>query len=259
MRRVTEEMCSASLSGPWCNANPVTSSIMEAISFITPALENFFIRTVADGMPNKHHADLHQRCVEFMFEEASHTRAHALFNLRLLDYLQHAPPGLRPLQMLLRALRKYAGPSTRLFLVVALEHFSTVLSKRYLTLHRDWKIASPYAKTLFELHAQEELGHRSVVFDLWTGDSTRSGPARAVAVWSILFFGLLYICMAAPWILHRKMHRKILPTATAIFGYIMTRRPNVGAIRLLGELFSFARKDYHPDNLIATGLAFGGD
>jgi predicted metal-dependent hydrolase len=248
-----------SLSGPWCNANAVTSSIMEAISFITPALENFFIRTVADGMPDKHDSALHQRCVAFIHEEASHTRAHGVLNRSLLDYLKHAPPGLRSMQMLLGSLRKYARQPTLLFLVVALEHFSTVLSKRYLMLHQDWQIGCPYAKTLFEQHALEELGHRSVVFDLWTGYSSRSRPARATAIWAILFLGMLYISIASPWILYQKMQRKLLPTLSVLMGYIITRRPNVGIARLIGELFSFVRLDYHPDNLIAADFAYGGD
>jgi len=259
MRRITEEMRAETLSGPWCNANVVTSSIMEAISLITPALENFFIRTVADGMPNKHDGALHQRCVAFIQEEASHTRAHGVLNRSLLDYLKHAPPGLHTMQMLLWYLRKYAGQPTLLFLVVALEHFSTVLSKRYLTLHQDWKIGCPYAKTLFEQHAREELGHRSVVFDLWIANSPPSKPARAAAIWAILSLGMLYIAIASPWILYQKMQRKLLPTVSVLMRYIITSRPNLGIARLIGELFSFVRRDYHPDNLIAADLAYGED
>ena len=50
------------LSGAWCNANAVTSSIMEAVSFVTPVMEKFFIRTVAEGLSPQTPAALKERC-----------------------------------------------------------------------------------------------------------------------------------------------------------------------------------------------------
>ena len=257
MRRLDHLVAQDDLSGAWCNANAVTSSVMEAISFTTPVLENFFIHTVAECMPGKQDAELRQRCRSFMHEESTHTRAHKKFNASLLDYLLRAPPGAALLQAIMAGARKHVTLSRRLLYVVALEHFAAVLSKRYLTLHRDWKIGSAYARELFEQHAREEMGHRSVVFDLWVQQESIGRVARTLAVLSILFAGGVYISVAVPWIVHRKNDKRVGGTLAALAAYVLKSHQIAEGATLLRELFSFTRRDFHPDG--PTAAQFAGD
>ena len=169
MKRLDNLAPSEDFSGTWCNANAVTSSVMEAISFVTPLLENFFIATVADGLVRGRDSTLDQRCRDFICEEASHTRGHRRFNAALLQYLGMTPPALALVQSLLNGARKRLSLPRRLLLVAALEHFAAVLSKGYLSQETRWDFRSDYARELFVQHAREELAHRSVVFDLWLG------------------------------------------------------------------------------------------
>lgn len=255
MRRLDQLGLVGDLSGAWCNADAVTSSVMEAISFATPVLENFFIHTVVECMPAKKNSELHDRCRSFIYEESTHTRAHKKFNASLLDYLCRVPPGSIFLQRLINGVRKHLALSSRLLYVAALEHFAAVLSKRYLTLHGDWEIRSAYAKGLFEQHALEEMGHRSVVFDLWAGKEHTGSVGRAFAVLSIMLAGSAYVAVTAPWILYRKKGKSSIETIVALAAYMMKGRPISNGTTIIRELFSFARRDFHPDTLVGKHFA----
>jgi predicted metal-dependent hydrolase len=238
------------LSGTWCNANAVTSSVMEAISFVTPVLENFFIATVVDGIGRRRDSALGQRCRDFIYEEANHSRSHRKFNSALLAYLGVTPPALALVQSLLNGARKRLSLSTRLLLVAALEHFAAVLSKGYLSQEIQWDFRSVYARELFIHHAREELAHRSVVFDLWLSKGTAGRIGRTLTVLTILFGGLVYISAAVPWILYRKTGKHLTATVTALARFVVGNRAMIKALSPLGELFSFVRHDFHPDRLI---------
>jgi len=120
------------LSGAWCNSDIVVTSLLEAISFVTPELEDFVVRTVAEGLATQPECDLRQRCRAFLREESSHSRLHRKFNSLLHEYLGTTPPGLGLVRALLRGARRYLSLSSRLLIVAALEHFAAVLSRVYL-------------------------------------------------------------------------------------------------------------------------------
>jgi predicted metal-dependent hydrolase len=245
------------LSGTWCNANAVTSSVMEAISFVTPVLENFFISTVVEGLARQQDSALDQRCRAFVSEEASHSRGHKKLNASLLKYLGVTPPGLALVQSLLNGARRYLTLSGRLLLVAALEHFAAVLSKGYLNQQAQWHFRSAFAEDLFRQHAREELAHRSVVFDLWLSKGAAGRVGRTLTVLMIVVAGLVYVSAAVPWILYRKTGRHLTATLAALAGFVIGNRVGIKAFSSLGELFSFAHGDFHPDRLIHEGEADG--
>ena len=192
-----------------------------------------------------------------MFEESTHTREHKKFNAALLGYLCRPPPGSALLQTFMTGAKKHVTLSCRLLYVVALEHFAAVLSKRYLTLHGDWKFRSSYAKELFEQHAREEMGHRSVVFDLWAAKESTGRVGRALAIMSIMLAGAAYLSVAVPWILHRKNENRWSGTAGALAAHAMKSHPIDNGVVMLRELFSFACRDFHPDR--SGGAQLAGD
>lgn len=242
------------LSGAWCNDNEVTSSIMEAVSFVTPVMEKFFIRTVSEGLSPQTPASLKERCAAFIHEEADHTRVHRKFNASLTGYLGGTPPGLALLDTLLDGTRKHLSLSSRLLLAAALEHYTAVLSKAYLAQSDKMDIRPEFARELFVRHAREEIAHRSVVFDLWRSRSGGDRLKRSLTVLAILLSGGLYIAVSVPWILQRKTG-SLRRTLAALGRFAMGNRADIATYSPLPELFSFARHDYHPDHLVEDGVA----
>lgn len=254
MKNLNHPTTHEDLSGAWCNANAVTSSIMEAVSFVTPVMEKFFIRTVSEGLSPQTPSALKERCTAFIHEEADHTRVHRKFNASLTGYLGGTPPGLALLDGLLDGTRKHLSLSSRLLLAAALEHYTAVLSKAYLAQSDRMDIRSEFARELFIRHAHEEIAHRSVVFDLWLSQSGGDRLKRSLTILAILLTGGVYIAIAVPWILHRKTGN-LGRTLTELARFAVSNRSDIAAYSPLMELLAFARRDYHPDHLVDDGLA----
>lgn len=243
------------LSGAWCNSSAVTTSVMESISFVTPVLEKFFIRTVAEALEGARESELDQRCRVFIREESLHARVHGKLNASLLKHLRRTPPGLALIESLLDAARKRLSLPGRLLIASALEHFTAVLSKVYVKQEPGLDIRSGFVRELFAQHAREELAHRSVVFDLWLSKGASGRMARALTVFAILLVGSFYVSIAVPWILHRKTGKRPAHTLRALAGFVLCNHSDIANYSPLRELFSFARRDYHPDELVADDFA----
>lgn len=243
------------MSGAWCNSSVVTSSIMEAVSMVTPVLENFFIRTVAEALKEERETELGQRCHEFIREESNHSRIHKKFNQALIRYLGKTPPGLAMIEALLDGTRRHLSLSSRLLLAAALEHMAAVLSKVYVKQEGSMHIESAFARELFVLHAREELAHCSVVFDLWRSKDATGRLGRSLTILVILLAGAFYVTAAVPWILYRKSGKRLGVTLSALAGFTAGSRADIRAYSPLSEMFAFVRRDYHPDKLFADSLA----
>lgn len=238
------------MSGAWCNSSAVTSSIMEAVSLVTPVLENFFIRTVSEGLDKARDSELDRRCLAFIHEESGHSRAHKRFNQSLTGYLGGLPPGLALVEKLLDIARKRLALRKRLLIAAALEHFAAVLSKSYLNEQQRLEMHCDFARELFARHAEEEIAHRSVVFDLWLSHELPGRFWRIATLLAILAVGLLYLSVAVPWILHRKLGRRLPATLAALGGFVLGNGRDMRAYLPLAELFWFTRRDFHPDRLV---------
>ena len=250
MKHMSHMAVTEDLSGTWCNANAVTSSVMEAVSFVTPVLEKFFILTVKEGLSEDTPAALRERCQGFIQEEAEHTRVHYKFNSSVLKYLGRVPPGLAMVEALLNAARRRLSLSRRLLLAAALEHFAAVLSKVYMNQGMRLDFESPYAQEMFLQHAREEIDHRSVVFDLLLSKGAIGSFGRALAVAGILLAGFIYVSIAVTWILYRKNCRHLFQTLADLSCFAVKNRLAIKAYSPLSELFSFVRRGYHPDGLV---------
>ncbi|MEI7457055.1 MAG: metal-dependent hydrolase [Nitrosomonadales bacterium] len=240
------------LSHSWCNDDVVVSSVMEAVSFVTPVLEGFFIRSVAQGMRMHKDVVLARRCQEFIREESSHSRAHKKFNTVLLGYLGRPPRGLAMVSAMLEAARRLSV-SQQLGLAAALEHLTAVMSKLYVGQQHGLKFASLYAQELFAMHAEEELGHRSVVFDLWQANEPGGRFNRFVIITLVLLVGSVYVVLAVPWILYRKMDRRLVNTLITLVKFTVKNIGSTLAKLPFLDLFSFIRGDFHPERLIDDG------
>jgi len=234
----------------WCNADATTSSVMEAVSFVTPVLENFFIRTVVEGIRSTCEEELLNRCQEFIHEESNHSLVHKKFNASLLNQLGKQPPGLAMVGRLLDRARRHLSISKRLALAAALEHLAAVVSKLYINQETKLNFSSNFAKELFDMHAREELAHRSVVFDLWLANGASTRINRIVTIALVLGAGALYVSAAVPWILHQKTGKRIIKTWASLMIFLTNNFQNTLAHTPFIDLFSFVRRDYHPESLI---------
>ena len=250
MRHLLQQEAGNELPAAWCNSSATMTSLMEAVSFVTPLLENFFISTVASTLKGQVDFPLAQRCREFMHEEANHSRLHNKFNAYVLEHLGKTPAALRWVQQLLTGSRKYLPLSAQLLLVAVLEHITGILSKAYLATESHWQFHSAFAQELFGWHAREELAHRAVAFDLCLSKGAYGGFTRALAMLGVLFVGSLYLLSAVPWILYGKTGRSLSRTLVLLTRFITNRDQRPPWISILRQLFMFARRAYHPDQLV---------
>ena len=195
----------ARISGAWCNASLAMSAFLEAMSFVTPPLERFFIQAVCDAARHCPDPAMKTRANAFVQEEARHSRAHRKFNLALAACLGAPPPGLRQVEWLLDRATRQLSRRSRLASVEAMEEVSEMLSASYLRFECGAAFDCAFARHLFAQHAREEIGHAAVIHDLLV-PSRRSGRfVKAAAYAMAATAGTAYLAVAVPWIILRKL------------------------------------------------------
>jgi predicted metal-dependent hydrolase len=238
----------------WCNADLITTSIMEAVSFVTPVLESYFIRTVVEGSRTHQDAELAKRCKAFVREESNHSRVHKKFNSLLLCRLGKQPPALALVIFLLDRASRWLSISKRLEIAAGLEHLSTVISKLYVQQQSQLSFASNFAQNMFDKHAQEELAHRSVVYDLWLTFEEGGLVGRIVTIFLIVIAGAIYLTLAVLWLSYQKTGKKLVTTLFNLIGFMLKNFRDTLTHTPIVELLMFVRRDYHPDTLVDDDL-----
>ncbi|MBI5920162.1 MAG: metal-dependent hydrolase [Betaproteobacteria bacterium] len=259
MNRLEEVEIGEDLAGAWFECNLLLTSFMEAISFVTPELEQFMVRAVAAELPGQSDSELRQRCLDFIREEAMHSKMHGKLNTSLLNHLGRVPPGLAAIGAAMTYARKHFASSRCLGLSAATEHLTAAVSGAYLLRENEIHIQSPFVKTLFNRHAHEEISHRAVVFDLWRVRWTTARMQRALSLLSVVVSLLFYLALAVPWVLYRKTGNSKLKTLGAICRCVDAGRLGEWVIRLPTMCFPFIRSDYHPDHSISTRVGLSTD
>jgi hypothetical protein len=210
MQRLEQLTPDDRISGAWCDSNIVISAVLEAMSFATPVLERFFIRTVCDAAKHVPDPATKGRANEFVQEEARHSVAHRRFNLALGRYLEGTPPGLRQIEALLDLATRHLSLAARLLSVEVMEQGSAMGSAAYLRFERGRTFDCPFARHLFAQHAREEIGHAAIIRDLRGAASLSGWFVKAAACLATAAAGIAYLAVAVPWIILRK-HRARRP------------------------------------------------
>ena len=193
------------LAGNWCRASLLSSSVLEAVSFVTPTLESFFMRTVAQVAATQAPGGARNLARIFIREEASHSASHRRLNDALRQHLGGVPPGLDAIDALLDWTERHMSLHARLVLVDFMERGSEVLSRAYLDREAAWSFECAFARRLFALHASEELRHGGFIAELW-GPERGQGKLLAfiICAWATIGFGAAYLTLSVPWIMLRK-------------------------------------------------------
>lgn len=229
-----------------CNPDSAASSVLEAVSFVTPALERYLVQCVAEQLPAR--TDLRERCLDFVRDESKHRRMHMVLNARLVEALAAAPRGLARAEWVLERAKARLSPQSRLRLVAAFEHLTSILSKHYLMQPVSWGRSDESVQAVFDLHARDELEHRAVAFDLCVEVGAADRFGRCVALLAAVAGATLYLSVAAPWILRQKTGRSFLACVVQVLRLAVSRIPE--ARRFSGELLHFVGTGFHPRSLV---------
>jgi len=194
----------AGLAGAWCNSSLAATALLEAMSFATPPLERFFIRTVRDSLRRGPESAATLRAREFVREESSHSAAHRRLNQALAGHLGRTPPGLERVEAILDFAARRLPLPVRLLSVEVMEQGSALGSAAYLWCERRADFDCAYARQLFAQHAREEMGHSTVIRELRGAAPARGLPVKAVACALTALAGIAYLAVAVPWIMMRK-------------------------------------------------------
>jgi hypothetical protein len=88
---------------------------------------------------------------------------------------------------------------------------------------------------------------------LWQANEPGGRFNRFVIITLVLLVGSVYVVLAVPWILHRKMDRRLVNTLITLVKFTVKNIGSTLAKLPFLDLFSFIRGDFHPERLIDDG------
>ena len=166
-RRVKIDFAAADASG-WSGRNTGLDDVLNALSFVFPAGEAYFINSVRYYLGRITDPALKEQAERFIYQEAMHSREHARSN----QVLKQIHPYGREMEKMAAALlgfgRRFAPKATQLATSCALEHFTAMLADVLLREQRRLIDESePAFVALWLWHAVEETEHKAVCFDVY--------------------------------------------------------------------------------------------
>jgi hypothetical protein len=188
----------------WFDNDPVATHAFNALSFLFPQAERFFIEAAREVVRDTNIAfepALTLAVKEFVTQEAAHTAQHNKYNSILVaqGYKNVVHDAIEKLQIISR---KIFSPLTRLALVCGYEHYTAILGNFVLSNPELFRKASPQMALVWGWHAAEETEHKSVCFDLYQaaggGWLCRSLVFMLISLDFVVMFGRNYL-----YLLHR--------------------------------------------------------
>jgi predicted metal-dependent hydrolase len=149
----------------WLNGDPVATAWFNALSATFPRGETLFIDSVKafrDDAPPRLAAEIRA----FIKQEVNHTREHLAFNRAATD----AGYDMSALDARVEALLAdvYARPPhVWLAVTIALEHFTAMFAREFLSHPEHFLGAENEQAELWRWHAAEEIEHKGVAYDTW--------------------------------------------------------------------------------------------
>ena len=155
-----------SVPGHWCAGDVFETRMLEAMSLIAPEVERFVISAVIKYTRGPGGEKSAPEAIAFIHQEAEHSRVHKRFNQRLAKQGIDVAKVLAPVRIAADFARRWLPTGDQLAIAAACEHLSALLSLSFLRASRRAEIRPASVLRLFEQHACDEIGHRSIVFDL---------------------------------------------------------------------------------------------
>ena len=150
----------------WNGGSPARTIVFDAFSLMFPAAEAFMIRAMQGAHDRIGDPVLRREVAMFVRQESSHARVHAQYNramqARGFDALaQEARIGAA-----IAHLDGKIGARRRMAASAGLEHFTTLIAERIVSDPGVLAGADERYRRLWRWHAEEEVEHRSVAFDV---------------------------------------------------------------------------------------------
>ena len=152
----------------WNGGDAYRSQVFNALSFMFPVGEQFFIDAVRHFLPEverQGNAALAKDIKLFAGQEATHRHLHQQYNDHLLAMGYDAWVE-RTLQRVMHLTRN-SPPRFKLAITVAYEHFTAVLGDGLLRRSSWTECMTPMMRALWTWHAAEESEHKAVAMDTY--------------------------------------------------------------------------------------------
>lgn len=187
----------------WNNNDAYRSQLLNALSFMFPVGEQFFIDSVrhyAKAVEAKGLSQLAQDIKSFIGQEATHRNVHQQYNRHLLA-LGYPRWVEKMLERVMR-LTKDFHPLTKLAGTVAYEHYTAVLGDGLLR-HKSWTQGmEPTMRQIWLWHAAEESEHKAVALDTYR--AMGGGYWRRVGLYLIVSLEFaIYVNVQVALMLHK--------------------------------------------------------
>ena len=166
-RRVNIPFDSATTCG-WLASEKDIEDVLNAVSFVFPPGERFFIQSVQHYQDRITDPVLKEQVKAFVFQEAMHSKEHGRANERLAESFTQGPDIENSVARSLERVSRYAPRSSQLAFTCALEHFTAILSHNLLRWQEPFIAKSdPALAAMWLWHAVEEAEHKAVCFDVY--------------------------------------------------------------------------------------------
>jgi len=152
----------------WCDNSPDLTHLLNTLSLVAPAFEDWAMPSVRRVMDQIGNADLKLEARSFIGQEAHHSAAHKQFNKEVL--VDSHGFDVTIINSDIERLIEYAksmSDQQQVALVLAGEHFLSNLGDWYLNDVRKNNVIDDKANKLFTWHMVEEIEHSAVVYDVY--------------------------------------------------------------------------------------------
>jgi uncharacterized protein len=187
-RRVNIEFDPAKARG-WHLNRKDREDFLNAVSFLFPPGEKFFIQSVQNYQDRITEPVLKEQVKRFIYQEAMHTKEHIRCNLALNQTFPNGHKIEEFATAMLARNRRFAPKVTQLACTCALEHFTAILADNLLRMQeRFLSDSDPAFAALWLWHAVEETEHKAVCFDVYqqvSGKGVLSYLHRVISMFAI--------------------------------------------------------------------------
>jgi predicted metal-dependent hydrolase len=239
-----------------------TEELLNALSFVFPAGEKFFIESVQHYQSRITDPVLREQAKLFIYQEAMHSKEHARCNRVLAEAHPYGEMIERYTEACLRLNRRVFSKPMQLALTCAYEHFTAMLADALLRTQESFVAkTNPAFATLWLWHAVEETEHKAVCFDVYQHIFGKGivSYLRRVFVMYIATVGFLITAAVGVWRIRRgtkPQTRRVPPAASPENGtsHSSSLWQLVKSMFLLKLYFDYYRPSFHPWNHENAGL-----
>jgi predicted metal-dependent hydrolase len=152
----------------WFPSEKEIEDFLNAVSFVFPPGEKFFIRSVQHFQHRITDPVLREQIKDFIYQEAMHSKEHARANAVLAASFLQGPEIEKAAAEGFAWISRVSRPSTQLAFTCAFEHFTAILSHELLKHQEDFiSKTDPAFAAMWLWHAVEETEHKAVCFDVY--------------------------------------------------------------------------------------------